>query len=595
MQGLVAGGIMGEMEGKPPKGDPLNLTGAYRGASRGLLDPVQRDRYNQAFGNMMFGPEAKNPTMPQRIGRGVENFGLQTASDPVTHGGGAAMKNLVVPALKAGAGAVARGVAPVGKYAAEVQGVLRDPHIAPAVAKVAHAVSTMTAPLRFGVNTGKELLFLNPLPHGLGDMSTLNYLRNGLGTAAKGLRYGVTGAPAKTAAELEGMGAGAWTPELMTGAHSQGLISKLGRIPVPAAVRAAGGGAAGGAIGSQTAPSNATEPQRLARTAEGTLLGALTGVAPEALNASNRLMTRLETGHRAAMLEDLPKPPSVAPPKPRGNVPAGVDPETGEYTPGQHGPATMRDVGTRPAAKPQVRPVQHWPLQHGKITVEQANAFYADLAKKKAAAEAAAEAARKADPRAAEINSALGGAAKSGFAKVATAFGGPFAGWQFDTVPRAVGSALVKHPARVEAVARAQDITNRDVLAGKPYKAQVGGPIGGFAEMMFNTPKYASRLFGPLGQSDPNAATSPKSLSLEDAVKGAAYQGVPGRSIVGPMFGDTMYPSKAPAGPSAALSDLLGWHFANKTPKQDAILSIMKATGMDAYQAGKMYDRYKPR
>jgi len=100
---------------------------------------------------------------------------------------------------------------------------------------------------------------------------------------------------------------------------------------------------------------------------------------------------------------------------------------------------------------------------------------------------------------------------------------------------------------------------------------------------------------GPLGNVDPSSATKPNSFSLGDALKGAAYQGVPGRSVVGPAFGDTMYPTKAPAGPSAALNDLLGWHFANKTPKQDAILSIMRATGMDNYQATKLYERYRPR
>ena len=144
-----------------------------------------------------------------------------------------------------------------------------------------------------------------------------------------------------------------------------------------------------------------------------------------------------------------------------------------------------------------------------------------------------------------------------------------------------------------EAFARGQDITNRDILKDKPYKLQTGGPIGGFSEMVFNTPKYASRLLGPLGNMDPNQATDPKALSAADQFKGVGYNAIPGREVLGPFFGDTMYPSRAPAIPSASLSTLLGWHFSNKSPRKDAILSIMRATGLDATGAGKLYDRYK--
>jgi hypothetical protein len=199
----------------------------------------------------------------------------------------------------------------------------------------------------------------------------------------------------------------------------------------------------------------------------------------------------------------------------------------------------------------------------------------------------------KVDPRAAQINAAFGGGPKGPIARVASSLGGPFAQWQAEVVPKAVGSALHKAPARVEAFARGQDITNRDVLKDQPYKLQTGGPVGGFSEMVFNTPKYASRLLGPLGGIDPNEATNPKTFSAEDKLKNFAYDATPGRGVIGPFFGDTMFPSKAPAIPSAALATALGWHFSNKTPKQDAILNIMRSTGMDQTAAARVYEQYK--
>jgi hypothetical protein len=173
--------------------------------------------------------------------------------------------------------------------------------------------------------------------------------------------------------------------------------------------------------------------------------------------------------------------------------------------------------------------------------------------------------------------------------------GGPFVQYQGEIVPRAVTWALLNHPERVEALARGQDVVNRDVLGNKPYKMQMGGPVGDYAEMLADPVRYGTRLLGPLANQDPSAARNPKSLSLSDKLKDAAYEGIPGRSVVGPAFGDTMYPTRAPAVPSAALNNLLGWHFSNKTPRQDAILSIMRSSGLDATEAGYLYDRMKPR
>jgi hypothetical protein len=191
------------------------------------------------------------------------------------------------------------------------------------------------------------------------------------------------------------------------------------------------------------------------------------------------------------------------------------------------------------------------------------------------------------------INKAFGGGPKGPAATIASALGGPFAQWQLEVVPEAVGSALKKAPARVEAVARGQDVINRQVLNKQPYKLQVGGPVGGAAEMVFNPKKYASRLIGPLGNMDPNEATSPDSFSPQDQLKAALYNAVPGRQVVGPFFGDTMYPSKAPTIPNAALATALGWHFSNKTPAKDAILQIMRTTGLDQQKATKLYYRMR--
>jgi hypothetical protein len=229
------------------------------------------------------------------------------------------------------------------------------------------------------------------------------------------------------------------------------------------------------------------------------------------------------------------------------------------------------------------------------MTVEEAQKFHAGLAAEKKAAEEKAVAAARLDPRAAVLNATFGGGEKGPVTKIVTALGGPFAQFMGETVPRNVGQAIMRAPARVEAVARAQDIANRGPLAKKPYKLQTGGPIGDFAEMATDPVRYGTRMLGPLANQDPNAARNPKSLSPRDALKGALYEGMPGRSIIGPAFGDTMYPTKAPAGPSAALNDLLGWHFANKTPRQDAILSIMRSSGLNATEAGHLYDRMKPR
>jgi hypothetical protein len=589
-QGAVAGAAMAPMTGEDKYGEQhpndlswpaisSSLAASGRGAWRGATDPAQRDRYNAAFLDLMLGPGSKNPGMLERIGRGAGSFVLQTATDPVTHGGGAAAEALLGVA-KPVLGAALHGVAPLGQYVRDVQDVLRDPRLAPAVAKVAHGLSTLTAPIRGGVNAGKDLLFLNPLPHGLGNMTILDWLRNGLGTTAKGLKYGVTGAPSKTAAELQRIGAGAYTPEMMGAPSPWGPVgwmdairrSNKGGLASVAnlAARTGVGGAAGGAIANRTAPESDTPQQRLVRTLEGAGLGAVTGASPELRQASNKLMSRLETGHRAAMLEDLPKPPPA--PKPHFSA-ADVAARAKRRTPPPvHGPATINSNAHAISPHASGR-VTHWPT-----------AGFPEP---------------KPDPRAAEINRAFGGGLLSGPAKLASAAGGPFPGWQLDVIPRAVGGALLRHPARVEAFARAQDITNRDVLAGKPYKLQTGGPVGAFSEMMFNTPQYASRLLGPLGGIDASSATKPQTFSLgsltdpRTPVGGAVYRGTPGREIIGPALGDTLYPSKAPAGPSAALNALLGWHFANKTPRQDAILSIMRQGNLDAVQAGRLYDRYK--
>jgi hypothetical protein len=197
------------------------------------------------------------------------------------------------------------------------------------------------------------------------------------------------------------------------------------------------------------------------------------------------------------------------------------------------------------------------------------------------------------DPRAALINATFGGGEKSPLAKIATAAGGPFAQWLTDIVPRNVGSAIVKHPDRVAAATRVQNIANRDVLNDQPYKLQEGGPIGDFGQLVTDPQKYASRIGGPITQQDSNAATHPTSFSLGDALKGLAYNAVPGRSVIGPFFGDTMYPNKAPAVPSASLEAGLGWHFSNKTPATDAILRIMQQTGLNKDQAARLYEQFK--
>ncbi len=182
------GNILGAPEGAVvgAAAAPLRLKGAARndlgqvarstlqGALGGLTNPAERDQYNQEFGNMIFGEPSKNPGMPERIGRGAENFALQTAIDPVTHGGAKAMSGLLHGGSAVG-GAAARTVKPLGKYATAVREAVNDPALKPAVGKVAHTMRTLTAPIRGGVNAGKDLLFLNPLPHGLGNMSAMNF------------------------------------------------------------------------------------------------------------------------------------------------------------------------------------------------------------------------------------------------------------------------------------------------------------------------------------------------------------------------------------------------------------------------------------
>jgi hypothetical protein len=581
-EGAVAGAVAAPLRLKGGARKDLGqvLQSTLHGALGGLTNPQERDQYNQEFGNMIFGEPSKNPGMPERIGRGAENFALQTMIDPVTHGGAKAMSGLLHGGSAVG-GAAARTVKPLGKYATAVREAVNDPALKPAVGKVAHTMRTLTAPIRGGVNAGKDLLFLNPLPHGLGNMSALNFLANGPGTTAKGLWYGLRGAPKGSVEALKEMEAGAWTPELLGEPSPWGPVgwaSALGKKGVPAVARAGVGGAAGGAIGAKTAPTTDTPQQRTARTAEGALLGALTGASPEVLNTSNRLMSRLETGHRAAMLESLPAAAKVAPK-------AAAAPRNLEQT-----VVHLVQSGEIPIDAQQK--IFSYLKAHPKLTQPQKDKYLtAVLQQIGKLPEAPARSG--ADPRAAAINAAFGGGPKGPIASLASALGGPFAQWQAEVVPAAVGSALKHAPARVEAFARGQDIANRDVLKDKPYKLQVGGPVGGAAEMVFNAPKYASRLLGPLGGVDPGQATNPQTFNLADQLKGTAYNATPGREVVGPFFGDTMYPQKAPAIPSAALATALGWHFSNRTPATDAILQIMAKTGMDRKAAESLY--YKMR
>jgi hypothetical protein len=537
-------------------------------------DPSVETLAEQAYGVQNL--KTPGTKLSDRVRNAGVDMGFQTATDPLTYVGAPLMKG-ALGLGKLGVGAAARGVAPLGKYVAEAKAALADPALAPAISKVAHGVQTLTAPLRGGVNATKDLLFLNPLVHGVGNMATNNWLTSGAPTAAKGLWYGVRGAPKASVQTLKDIGAAAYTPELL-GEPSPwgpvGWMSALGKKGVPAVARAGAGAAAGGGIANATAPSADTPQQRAQRDLEGALLGGLTGASPEVLNASNKLMSRLETGQRAAMLEGLPKPVAAA-----GKAVAKTPKNLAKTF------TKLVQAGKVPEAA-QERILAHL-AQNQTMTNPELNAYLGkelgDLGFLP----------KPLDSRAAALNTTFGGGPKGPVAKVASALGGPFAQWQADVVPRVVGGAVKNAPQRVEAVARGQDITNRDVLGKSPYKLQVGGPIGSAAELAFNTPKYAARLLGPLGGIDSNATANPKTFSLGDKASDALYEGTPGRSAVGPFFGDTMYKSKAPAIPSASLSALLGWHFANKTPRQDAILSIMKASGLDATQAANVYDRYK--
>lgn len=563
----VAGAVMGPLTDLPPTDNDLghSLAAGAKGAWKGVTNPSEGNRYNQAFGEMAFhGIRPQGESMPARIGRGAEDFALQTIADPVTHGGAQAAK--AIGSLAGQAGKAIGDIPAVGKYAADVKAAVNNPAFKPAVGLVSKTIKTATAPVRGLVNAGKDVLFLNPAPHGVGNMGTLNFLKNGLGTTAKGFKYGVTGTPKATKDTLERIGAGAFSPELMgEKASPWGPVGWAERLPGPTVAKAALGATAGGAVGNKTSPDTDTPQQRLMRTLEGAAIGGVVGGAPALRTGSNRMMERLETGHRGAMLEDLPQVAEAAAKKPHFTA-AEVSRMLKRKTPPEiHGPATMNtNAFAIPASK--TGRIKNWPT-----------AGFPEP---------------KVDPRAALINEAFGGGKKGPLATAASAIGGPFAQWQGEIVPRAVGGALAKHPARVEAIARAQDITNRDVLKDQPYKLQTGGPVGDMSELLFNTPKYAQRLAGPLAQIDPNSISKPDSLSLGDQLKGASYNTLPGRSVVGPFFGDTMYPSKAPAIPNAALGAVLGWHFANKAPKQDQVLEIMKTTGLDQYQASNLLKRY---
>jgi hypothetical protein len=559
--------------GKDPDAVPNDLASAARDAWRGATDPVARNRYSEMINEAAMGPEPKNPTMPQRIARGAGGLGVASVLDPVTHGGPKAMElagELFKPLASAAAQGAPKAVAAIKNLA--------SPKVQHALGVLSHAVGEAN-PLKSVVNVGKELLFTNPLVHGVGNLGTNNWLANGAPTAAKGLWYGLRGAPKASAEELNRIGAGAYTPELMGKLEPwgpYGLMQKLGQKGVPAAVRAAGGGAAGGAIANQTAPSTDTNQQRLTRALEGTILGAIGGAGPEALAASNKIMSRLEMGHRAAMLEGLPKPVAAAG-KAVAKTPKNL---TKTFT-------KLVQTGKVPEAA-QERILAHLSQNQNMAPAELNSYLQQELGD-------LGFLPKPIDSRAAKINEVFGGGEKSGAAKLVTAAGGPYAAWNLDIVPRVVGRSIKNAPARVGAVVRGQDIANRDVLKDKPYQLRVGGPIGSAAELAVDPLKYGERMLGPLGNllGASGDATNPQTLSAKDKIGSAIYDATPGRSAVGPFFGDTMYKSKAPAIPSASLSALLGWHFANKTPRQDAILSIMKASGLDATQAANVYDRYK--
>ena len=158
-EGAVAGAAMAPLEPKHRTDDfGQFLKTIGHGIVGGATNPQERNRYNEALGNLTFGgmrPQGEG--MPARIGRGVEDFGAQTLSDPITHGGGKIAEGLI-SAAKPVAGAVARGVKPVGDYATAVRSMLSDPKLAPAVGKTAHALSTLTAPLKLESATARSAL-----------------------------------------------------------------------------------------------------------------------------------------------------------------------------------------------------------------------------------------------------------------------------------------------------------------------------------------------------------------------------------------------------------------------------------------------------
>lgn len=452
LQRGVAGAVTGPLvQERPHEGflDVVKHIGT--GAADAIAHPNDT-RYNDRLSDILW--SGARPTGNDWRAKGVrtgQDFISQSITDP-----------LQSKKVRGAIGAAASVIPKAAKMVPGVEQYGKDLHnlVAGPVKKGADAilptVKKVTRPLRAVVDAGKDAMFLNSAVHGVGNIGTLNFLgeHGGLRTAARGLKYGLLGTPEKLKKGLAKAGADQHFD--MGDSSVAGPIGLLERIPGKPLVKAAIGGAGGATAGYNTGDPNQTQYDRVIRALEGAGIGAAAGGIKPLRDLSNRQMTSLERGQRAALFENLDK---KMPPQ---------------------GPLKLKSAA-----------------RLGKGGVAPRTKEIGDV-----------------------INRDLGGYHDENIpSMLADSLGGGFARWQLGTVPKTMARAVAKNPQRVESVARLQDVVNKDALKDQPYKLSVGGPVGSGARLAFNSPAYITGATGLLGQQAKDEITNPQSLNPKEQLK----------------------------------------------------------------------------
>jgi hypothetical protein len=208
----------------------------------------------------------------------------------------------------------------------------------------------------------------------------------------------------------------------------------------------------------------------------------------------------------------------------------------------------------------------------------------------------------------AEVARGLGSYEETPITQLLKAFGAPFPQWRLNVVPKAVGTATLRNPERVERYARGMETLNQDTGANIEF----GGPEEDVAKLATPFAKSGDRLTSPSAKylTSPSTvgpaaglfslAGSNVRVDVPEAAEQLAREYIPGAGLAEELSGTSPYPSGPNKAENTALSLVGGWTKAPTLSKgaQSALHGIRHRYGLiikTALQSGdvrKALDAY---